>query len=569
MRAITKTAEWRRINALPRRKARDWDLIAAELTAILRMPEGTMSLRPIQAQALIECAENRGLFGAIGVGYGKTLISLLIPYVLDSVRPVLVLPAALIPKTRDEQRELANHWRVAQNIQMMSYDELGRVQNKTKLEASDWDLLMLDEAHRAKNFKAAVTKRIKKSVEAHPQDPVVCLSGTMMVKSFKDFSHLVEWCLKERAPVPSGWEETNEWADLLDRDVQPFKRPLPGALLEWLPSGTPVDGIIDSGRKAFNARFSDTPGVVMTTGQSVDANIYLRGVLYQPSAITEANFTKLRGEWVTPDDWPLGMATEMAMYAKQLALGFHGVWDPRPPKEWRDARKEWFTFTRETLTGSRKFESPKEVELAVLRGEIADGGLLAAWKKVEPTYQIQTKDIWHDETALNLVAKWMKEHPGLVWVSHVFFGEELSKRTGVPYFGPEALDASGRHLSHFHNQLVADRKQLPAICSTKACVEGLNLQKAWDTNLMTSPMSSPKDWEQILGRTHRQGCRGDTVHVDVMIGCLEHWDSLQKAFEGARVTEATMAQVQKLNLCDRILPKEVDVLSQPGSIWNR
>jgi len=140
--SLSATAEFRRIAALPRRTERDWAALALELTAVLKTPGGTWTLKPIQAQALIELAETGGLFGPIPVGYGKTLISLLAPYVLDSVRPILILPAALVEKTRYEKEKLREHWRIPGNIRIISYEELGRVKAERLLQGQTPDLIV-------------------------------------------------------------------------------------------------------------------------------------------------------------------------------------------------------------------------------------------------------------------------------------------------------------------------------------------------------------------------------------------------------------------------------------------
>lgn len=68
-----------------------------------------------------------GLFGPIPVGEGKTLISLLAPYLLQAQRPVLLLPAMLVEKTHRERAELSKHWHIPLNIRLISIESLGRV----------------------------------------------------------------------------------------------------------------------------------------------------------------------------------------------------------------------------------------------------------------------------------------------------------------------------------------------------------------------------------------------------------------------------------------------------------
>ena len=81
-----------------------------DLTDALKTEQGTMRLRPVQNKALIKARDAGGLLGIIGCGHGKTLITLLIGRVLQVERVVLLLPAALIEKTRAEALEYQKHF---------------------------------------------------------------------------------------------------------------------------------------------------------------------------------------------------------------------------------------------------------------------------------------------------------------------------------------------------------------------------------------------------------------------------------------------------------------------------
>jgi hypothetical protein len=125
-RVVQISDELRRILALPRRPQEHSQELAAELTRCLRRPGGTQTFRPIQATALHEIWAHRGLLGPIGVGEGKTLVTLLAPVVLGSLAPVLILPAKLLEKTRREMVELNRHWKIPNHLRMYSYETMGR-----------------------------------------------------------------------------------------------------------------------------------------------------------------------------------------------------------------------------------------------------------------------------------------------------------------------------------------------------------------------------------------------------------------------------------------------------------
>ncbi len=307
------------------------ETIADRLTNLLKTPNGKQKLRPVQAAALYELGTHGGLFGPIPVGHGKTLISLLAAYVLGAERPLLVLPAALIKRTNKkggEKERYAKHWRIPTNIQFISYEMLGRVQAATFLEELNPDFLIFDEVHRLKNKHAAVTRRLLRFMKAHPNTKVMALSGTVMKKSLLDFGHILRWCLKHNAPIPTTDTELEDWAQAIDEKIEEYERADLGAL-KTLSNG--VDDI-DAVRRGFRDRLISTPGVVAVTGGEddlVSSSLRITALKYDVAPITEQHFAKLRADWLTPDDWQLKMAVDVWRHSRELSLGFHYCWTER------------------------------------------------------------------------------------------------------------------------------------------------------------------------------------------------------------------------------------------------
>lgn len=160
---VRTSSELRRILELPRRtwSAEATEALVEKMTALLKRPEGTQRLKPIQAIALYETALCGGLFGPIPVGHGKTLISLLAFWVLEAKQPLLLLPAALIKKTEREMKKYAEHWFFPNNIVIHSYEILGRVQG-ARILSQGWDVVVADECHKLRNKRAAVTRRMSR-----------------------------------------------------------------------------------------------------------------------------------------------------------------------------------------------------------------------------------------------------------------------------------------------------------------------------------------------------------------------------------------------------------------------
>jgi len=558
--ALSRSPEFVRIDRLPRRQ----DTVppaglTERLTELLRTDGGTMSLRPIQAQALYELGERGGLFGPIRVGGGKTLLSLLAPYILDAKRPVLLLPASLIEKTQRAMRELSKHWLIPRTIRILSYEGLGRIAAADTLSLWRPDLIVADEAHRLKNRRAGVTRRVVRYMHEHPDTRFVAISGTMMRHSIKEFAHLIRWTHgADGAPVPRTEGEVDEWACALDAKVNPMSRRDPGPLLEWTPEGAEDEDEITRARRGFHRRLVETPAVVSTGGEQVSCSLYVRGLPYTVQAVTQENFRTLRTAWETPDGWAFSEAVELWAKAKELALGFHHVWDPRPPPEWLEARREWAAFVRETLSSSRTLDTELQVANACAAGDLDDHAYIA-WREIRDTFKINPKAVWHDDSALDACAAWMRAGPGIVWCDHVFFARELARRTGAPYYGAKGEDSRGNKIPELGE---SGTGKGVIIASVAANSTGRNLQ-AWSRNLITSCPSGAPTWEQLLGRTHRDGQEADEVTADVLVGCSEHLDGWLAALEGARNARDTLGDSQKILDADAVFPDFAEVNDGP------
>lgn len=312
-------------------------------------------------------------------------------------------------------------------------------------------------------------------------------------------------------------------------------------------------------RRAFHKRLVSTPGVVCSLhAEQVDCSLYIDGHLFPVNEATEKNFDTLRSLWETPDGWALSEAVDVWRHARELALGMHYVWDPRPPEDWLQARRAWAKFVRERLARSRTLDSEKQVALACEKGELPNAEY-AAWIEIKDTFTINQKAVWHDDSALLFCEAWLRKEKGICWVDHTFFGRELARRTRLPYFGQSGLDADGRS--------ILDAKG-PIIASVAANGTGKNLQ-AWSKNLVTSCPTGAAVWEQLLGRTHRPGQTADEVTVDVLIGCVEHAEAWQRARAEAVMSSDMLGQPQKILIADVTVPSVDDVGVRAGARWKK
>ena len=538
---VRVTPDYQRIQKLPRREwqeAPELDQLVDLITQHCRTPAGQQKLRPVQAAALREIHDLRGGFLPIRVGGGKTLISLLSALLLDAQNPLLIVPAALVEKTRIEARKLALHWRIPP-IKILSYEKISRA-DRGWLAEQPHDLVIADECHKLKSTGAGVTKQVRRLLQRKNPPMFVCMSGSITARGIKDYRHLLVWALRDGAPVPRDPFEGLMWSLALDEKIEDDQRADPGPLQELVP-GAEGETEIERARDAYRRRLVSTPGVVTTREDVPQVGLQLSVTQLPASPDVRAAMEYMRSTWCTPDDHPFETAIEMYMHANEIASGeFFYRWDPRPPEPWMAARKAWSKFCRSVLSNSRTYDTPMHVVRAIMAGELDDGGLFQAWKDVEHTFKPNSVAVplGDTDTVLRYAANWLRQNPdtGLVWVQHRYAGERLSQLSGVPYFAREAKNKKGE-LIELHER--------SAIVSIQSCSTGRNLQR-WNKNLVISPPTMGAVWEQLLGRTHRDGQEADEVSCEILLIVREQYQALYQAIRDADYTQRTTGQPQKL-----------------------
>lgn len=578
--AVEDSAELKRIKALPRRVLGDGQELIEQLTYALKTPHGKFKLRPIQALALAEMIETRGGFFPIVAGGGKTLISYLAPTMLGARRPLLIVPASLRDKTRKEFRELAQHWDGPHPdaIRIESYELLARPEQGRQLGADGRvireeflaryrpDLIILDEAHKVKDPKTSVCKRLRRYLAEH-HTPLVAMSGTMTKRSLKDYAHTAAWAMGDLCPVPRRWTDLETWSRALDDKVD--DRAEPGALLQLcseeeleLSTEGPEEELA-AVRTAYRRRLTETPGCVATADGELEGCVLTLLPLDPGHGCPEvqATFETLRGTWETPDGWPIADGIAMWRHARELALGCCYRWDPRPPIEWQDARKAWASWCREVLKHNRRgIDTERQVKDAVDAGIYNDGGLLAAWREIEPTFEPNVVADWYSSEALDAAQAWAEEHDGLVWTEHTQFAEELARRSKLPYFGRQGRDAKGKPIESHRGA---------AIASISSNGTGRNLQ-AWDRNLIMSLPQSPLTLEQLLARTHRPGQMSPEVKTWIYCGSYEHVAGYYLARQGAEYQLRSLGSAQRvLYARSETMPTLEEIKSRGTARWRR
>lgn len=520
---VQRSDELERILKIPRRTL-DMSL---DVTDLFRKPGGTLTLRPIQSAALVEMQINDGLIGAIGVGWGKTLIMLLGPVMVGAKNPLLLVPPEL--KRQLLERDIpfySKHFNFPR-YNILAYSELSTRKNAYTLQELKPDWIFADEAHRLKARNAARTRRFMDYLMAHPETKCVFLSGSITSKSLFDYCHLAEAALRDNCPVPTNHGDLMDW----DNALGPDELMAPGALTMLCKDDEePV-------RVAFSRRLAETPGWVSTSTQSFEGSLYLRkdSDVKLPRDIL-MTLTHLRETWEigAEEIWD-----ELSFYniVKQVACGFYYKWKwpgNKPDYAWMELRSAWHREVRDILKKRQEgLDSPKQVEEAIMRGEI-QSQFYNEWHRVKHR-QPPTEEVWLSDYMVEYVQNWMKgKEGGIIWGPYRALNHLLAKRLDLPYFGAGSdAGTTDAHRDPF------------IICSMKAQSTGKNLQ-TWYNNLVLSPPSDALLWEQLIGRTHRQGQLSDEVWVDVVMSTEESHKSLENALKRARYIQGNHQQEQKI-----------------------
>lgn len=532
---IRRSAEFQRIESLPRRSplspSEERDMVIRQ-TKATKKSGGGMELRFEQAWALSEMKKVKGLFGNIGCGMGKTLISLLAPKVLNAKRPLLLVPAQLKKKTEKFDIPFYQKHFDIPAIKVLSFSALSSVKQADFLEEYKPDVIICDEVHKLKSTRSARTRRVLRYLALHKEVVFVGLSGTMTRRSLKDYWHILRVCLGEaNSPLPMGYMELNDWSLALDSGILDWQRLAPGALDDFCTEG-------ETTREGYSRRLRDTFGVVSSDESSLDAGLEISPLRVPLPTLLAEKLQEMRDGWVTPNNEVITDPSGLWAHCVELAFGFFYKWvwpNGVVDFEWLEVRKEWRLFVQNVLRNNRRgYDSPLQVSNACANGEYPDSPY-ERWGEIKSRSKPKTEAEWVDETFLKEVSAKMSSEKfgGIVWVHHRTVGEKLSSLSGVPYFGAgddTILDYNG-----------------PCIASIGAHGTGKNLQR-YSQNILLFCPSAGATWEQLISRTHRPGQREDTVSFRVSQHTSELRNAFRKALRDATYIEKTMGQPQKLRL---------------------
>lgn len=568
---VQPSADLARVAALPRRVwTREAALaLAVWLTAQLCTAAGRAAgvmLFPQQAIFLWELYQNRGAYGALPPGSGKTLVSWLAAYMLRSMRPhVFTLANLRDNKTPKDFARYQKHWATpSPPPQVEGYSLLSPDENLHLLEDRRPDLLFLDECDKLRNAKNTASKRIGGYVDMVRGDCVVVgTTGTPQRHSIKDDAHIVTWALRERSPVPLSSDAMNEWANCVDasKAIQ-GERLRPGPLLIFADeSGIPqTEGELYRVREGLARRFEETPGVIVWPEDSCDQSITIRFFVAPDDPIIEQTFIAYRETSCAPDGWPLNDAIVKWGKEREFGSGFYYIYDPRPPQEWINAKYADACFCRDMITATESYNrardargpKPLDTEEAVRRA-FPDEECIETWKRIKKTFKPNSVPVWLSGSVLHWAASWARQRhgraAGIVWCEHDAMATALGQLTGLPMFGENGLritptgQVTDEDVDTYVERFEADA-QPTIICKSGANERGRNLQM-YNDNLVIGMHPSAEKAEQLLARTHRM-MQLRSVNVDVLITCGSSLKAFHQALAEARQVERMKRLPQKI-----------------------
>ena len=169
---------------------------------------------------------------------------------------LILRPAALVGQI---DRVLA---RRPETVKALSYERLANpsaVDTRIDFVPS---LVILDEAHRVS--RDSVVYRILQRLKERHNPTIVCMTGTLMRRSLRDYAHLFALALDENSPLPRDPGEIDLWADALDENVPYDRRARPDAICRLFD--TPSKDL-DTLRSLLYASLSEHPGLHAALGR--------------------------------------------------------------------------------------------------------------------------------------------------------------------------------------------------------------------------------------------------------------------------------------------------------------
>lgn len=532
---VPSTPDLQRIQALP---SRNWETdpeteeLITLLTQHLRVSGGSWTLLAQQAVLLRDAYELNGAFAGMRVGEGKTVLTYLLPTVLESKSSVLLAPSGLIKeggKTDKDFAKLSEQFKSPEGLVLLGYEELSDARHEDVLEHYRPDLIMADEGHALAGLQhpkvPGCVRRMERYLMKYPNTRFVPMSGTMFDdRPMSKYHHLMRWALGEAMPLPLDYKDALVWSRALDKETTMSQRMDLGAL-ECFGSTrkTAFAGYVE--------RVRSTPGIVLTNEPDIGSSSIQIELVDGPNPCRQQIIDAYGG--FDPDGLPIEEEMRHLLSA-QLSVGFWYEPDPRPPKPWLEAKRRYKQHETLLLDSREEgIDTPLQAELYCAR--LGNIKVYQDWAAIRDTYKFQRITRWVSYDVIDYIFHQLVEPGTIIWTYFQAPGELLAARYGLRYFNKDASDEYGP---------IESAEGATCVASMASCSTGRNLQHHWHRNLFITP--GPFDMlEQAFGRTARRGQPADTVTNRLLAntdGYRHTWLSLRETAEqGSGTTRLCLA----------------------------
>ena len=321
----------------------------------------------IQADALAAFEMTGGLFGGIGVGWGKTLLTLMIAqtaYVDRGCRKIMLqIPSqvyiqlmqkdirwarGIIPmsypiyalggRSRAARVQMATSGR--DGLYILPYSLLSVPDTRELIDGIMPELVIADEAQNLANRRAARTRRVMEYINDHT--PLgVAVSGTLTRKGVADYYHLMRWCCGMVSPLPLIQSTAFEWGEIIDSDASQINEESPitpdssGTLhqiIQWARREFPKDPLhntVAGFRRAYNRRMTTSPSVVCSSDAEIGTSLIIHNTpvaKYKEAegwTVLNELITQVDELWVTPNGDEIEYAIHCWKWLNELSAGFY------------------------------------------------------------------------------------------------------------------------------------------------------------------------------------------------------------------------------------------------------
>lgn len=537
---------------------------------------------PEQAEAIrVFEAIGGGLF-PIRVGRGKTGVSISCAEIahrsMGVRRSLLMMPPSVCPQfevavrfwrdripmsaasfrylhrlSRDDRARLVKSQAPACFV--MPYSLLSQPDAMELIAAIAPQLVIADEAHLLKNYRAARTKRLMHFLEEElkPEPIFVAMDGTFTKKSMMEYHHLATLALKDRSPLPRTPSMAYFWDQLTQSsatEAPPQLNHVMRPLVEWAAERHPTEvwpaDQVETYRRAYRHRFTTAPGVVASGEDQIDCSLTIRNnTASAPNAELAGLIQKVLATFTTPNGDEIDHAIHVHKWTTELSAGFWNklAW---PTVEWvmkfkrvneaeakdliarsKDHHKVLQEYHREL----RKFlkDSPAGMDTPLMvanqirlrGGEGIDAAVVQLYHaskamEFEGMLERQKTPVRVDDFKIKRCLEWaLSRGRGLVWVWHKEMGRwiaEVMRDAGLP-----VVEAPGGENEVF---LQPETYEKVCVASIGAHYQGKNMQgevgRGFNEQFVLQWPRDASIAEQMMGRTHRTGQKEDEVVVETI-----------------------------------------------------